>query len=84
MAKIITCQVQVLDGSNINIDVNVSRTAGERTESSSLWLGRGREGATPSARALFAAPQQNIVPSYYTASMLAMVSYLSQLLLSPL
>ena len=24
MAKIITCQVQVLDGSNINIDVNVS------------------------------------------------------------
>ena len=82
MAKIITCQVQVLDGSNINIDVNVSSTAGERTESSSLWL--ERESATPSARALFAAPQQNIVPSYYTASMLAMVSYLSQLLLSPL
>ena len=40
MAKIITCQVQVLDGSNINIDVNVSCSDGP-------WPGRGRESATP-------------------------------------
>ena len=35
MAKIITCQVEVLDGSNINIDVNVSRC---------MARGRGRRG----------------------------------------
>ena len=41
MAKIITCQVQVLDGSNINIDVNVSssdaREGGPAANSRERW-----------------------------------------------
>ena len=36
MSRVITCQVQILDGSNINIDVNVSRCMEREKEASKI------------------------------------------------